>query len=90
GVAKIKHDNKRVRFLTSDEARELLREVRLWSEDYYLVCMISLYAGLRFSEIMGLTWPDVDLKHKVIHVLDPKSGKNRQAHIVDALVVPEI
>ncbi|MBI9110249.1 site-specific integrase [Maridesulfovibrio ferrireducens] len=84
-IKKIKHDNKRVRFLSHDEARKLMKEVKSRSEDFYHISMVSLYAGLRFGEITGLTWSDIDLEHRIIHVLDPKSGYNRQAHLVDLL-----
>lgn len=84
-VAKVKHDNKRVRFLSPEEARELLKEVRARSEDYYIISMISLYAGLRFGEIMGLTWADVNLKYRVLHLGKTKTSVNRQAHLVDDL-----
>lgn len=84
-VAKIKHDNKCVRFLTRDEAQDLLNEVKSRSEDYYIISMTSLYAGLRFGEIMGLRWADVDLENRVLHMLDPKNTNNRQAHLVDTL-----
>ncbi|XPV77966.1 MAG: tyrosine-type recombinase/integrase [Desulfovibrio sp.] len=85
-VRLLKHDNKRVRFLARNEAEALLAEVRSRSEDWYQICLISLYTGMRFGEIMALTWPAVDLDHKVLHIFDPKSGETRQAYLGDKLL----
>lgn len=58
---------------------------------------LAAYAGLRLSEIVALTWDDVDFARRVIHVraavsggqiVDaPKSGKHRQVPMSDRALV---
>lgn len=70
------NDNRRVRFLTESEATKLLNSLKRRSLQTYRVAFISLYTGMRFGEIAGLTWQDVDLEGQLIHVVDSK-GRNR-------------
>lgn len=39
--------------------------------------VISFQTGMRAGEQYGLTWPDVDLKNKLIHVRESKNGTER-------------
>ena len=75
-----KVNNKRERFLSYDEARQLLDALNEVSSQVHDQALISLHCGLRFSEIAKLTWADVDLDNGVIQVRDAKSG-NRHAFI---------
>ena len=80
GVAMPKKDNARVRFLTYEEATDLLEQARDYPKkrrrgvDFHDICLLALNTGLRKSEVLALTWADVDLEHRVIHVLDAKAG----------------
>jgi integrase len=55
----------RQRFLSRDEMRRLLAAA---SPAYKPALATGLFAGLRVSELLGLSWDDVDLKEKVLRV----------------------
>jgi len=73
-VKKPKYDNKRVRFLSTDEAHQLLDTLKMMSPQVHDMALLSLHCGLRAGEIFSLTWGDVDLKHGLVNLLDTKSG----------------
>jgi len=76
-----KKDNKRVRFLSRDEAARLLKAMSMRSRKLHDICLLSLYSGLRAGEIFNLTWGDVDFERGQLFVREPKSGKNRFAYL---------
>lgn len=76
-VKKPKFDNKRVRFLSHDEAHHLLENLQKKSNETYEIALLSLHCGLRAGEVFSLTWKDVDLDHGLITLLDTKSSKTR-------------
>ncbi len=78
-VKKPVSDNRRLRFLTRDEAERLLGALRERSQDLYDMALLSLHTGMRAGEIFALTWMDVDLERRVLTLRDTKSGKNRAA-----------
>ena len=78
-------DNKRVRFLDSEEADILLDELKGRSQQLHDICQLSLFTGMRMGEIFNLKWNDVDLKHNSISIKDDKSGGSRSAHITPLL-----
>jgi len=73
-----KIDNKRIRFLTHAEADALLYEIKNRSKQLYRICLISLYCGLRASEIFRLKWGDLDFGREIINVIG-KGDKSRPA-----------
>jgi integrase len=82
GVKYPKIDNKRLRFLNYEESHTLLEALRDVSIQVYEQALISIYCGLRFSEIAKLIWADVDLDNGIMQVKDSKSG-DRQAYITE-------
>lgn len=48
--------------------------------------IISLQTGMRAGEQFGLTWSDVDLKHKQIHVKESKNGTERYIPMLPEVV----
>lgn len=76
-VKRPKYDNKRVRFLSHDEAHVLLETLKGRSQQMYEMSLLALHCGLRAGEVFSLTWKDVDLEHGLITLLDTKSGKTR-------------
>ena len=76
-VKKPKYDNKRVRFLSRDEAYLLLEILQKKSQETYNMALLSLHCGLRAGEVFSLTWKDIDLDHGLITLLDTKSSKTR-------------
>lgn len=72
-----KVNNRRMRFLTPEEAHRLLDELKQHSLTVYLQALISLHCGLRFGEIAALTISDIDFYSGNIYVRDPKNSKSR-------------
>lgn len=54
-------DNKRQRYLTQEQAHELLNRLKEKSETVYEISLFSLITGCRHDEIVSLTWGDLDL-----------------------------
>ena len=84
-VKKPSYDNRRVRFLTKEEADDLLTELRKSRRTTSRrITLISLHCGLRFGEIAGLTWGDVDFHcgdHGTLCIRNPKNGRTRFAYL---------
>lgn len=72
-------DNKRIRFLSSDEAERLLAAVRKKSRSTHDIALLALFCGLRAGEVFFLTWADVDLENEMLTLRDTKSGQTRAA-----------
>ena len=49
----------------------------------YRMATISLYMGLRASEIFGLRWKNLDQGNGLVWVMDGKSGKSRAVYMPD-------
>ena len=81
GVKVRMNDNKRMRFLTQDEASALLAELLRRSWQLHDIALLSLRCGLRAGEIFSLTWDCVDLDQGTLFIKDTKSGKNRHAYM---------
>lgn len=82
-VRKIKYDNKRVRFLSIEEAHILLNFLKEKSQQVFEMALISLHCGLRAGEIFNLKWQDIDFEHGLITLLDTKNGKTRRVSMTD-------
>jgi len=78
-----KVDNARLRFLTPEEAERLLEALAARSQDVHDQALLSLHAGLRFSEIASLTWADVNLENGALTIRDAKTG-TRISFLTDA------
>ncbi|MFZ2447360.1 MAG: site-specific integrase [Syntrophobacteraceae bacterium] len=76
-VKKPTEDNRRMRFLTFDEAESLLGKIKSASVDCWRITLISLHCGLRFGEIASLVWGDVDSGKNCLCVRNPKNGRTR-------------
>ena len=76
-VRKPKFDNRRMRFLSYEEAQGLLDTIKLKSQTTHDIALLSLYCGLRAGEIFSLTWNCVNLESERIHVRDTKSSRDR-------------
>ena len=78
-IKRPKKDNRRLRFLTHDEADQLLKKLMATSQDVHDIALLSLHSGLRAGEIFSLKWDDLDIERGLIAVIDPKPKKNRMA-----------
>lgn len=68
----------RVRFLSDAELPRFLQACRVSSNaSLYLAVVLSLTTGGRQSEIMGLRWPQIDLKRRTAMLGDTKNGDAR-------------
>lgn len=71
----------RIRWLTKDEARQLLAAARLHAKRPHLpnVITLGLNTGMRKMEMLALTWAAVDWQRHVIQLegTNTKSGKRR-------------
>lgn len=84
-VKKPTADNRRLRFLSHEEADRLLAALAERSPDVHSMALLSLHCGLRAGEIFSLTWQDVDLGRGILSLRDTKSGKCRAAIMTDAV-----
>ena len=78
-VKRPKVDNRRVRFLSPDEAARLLATLKERSIDAHDFALLSLFTGLRRGECAALTWTDIDFENGLIFVKDSKNKSNRHA-----------
>jgi integrase len=72
-------DNRRLRYLSKDEADRLLSLLAGKSQDVHDISLLSLHSGARAGEIFALTWGDVDLDRHVLTLRDTKNGETRKA-----------
>jgi integrase len=77
GIKKPKKDNKRYRFLTSNEADLLLNNLKIKYPLIHEISLISLNCGLRAGEIFALTWSNIDLENGRLIATDTKTKENR-------------
>ncbi|GKT07635.1 site-specific integrase [Desulforhabdus sp. TSK] len=84
-VKKPTADNRRMRYLTHEEAAALLDEIKARSINSWRICLLSLHAGLRFGEIAGLTYGDIDLERNTLWIRDPKNGYSRHVPMTATL-----
>lgn len=76
-------DNKRLRFLSHDEADKLLTALQGKSQAVYEQAVMSLHCGLRFGEIASLVWGNVDLERGTMAIVDPKNKRTRIAYMTE-------
>ena len=77
-------NNRRLRFLSHEEAGILLSELLVSSPQVHDQCLLSMHCGLRFGEIAKLALVDLDFTHGIIQVRDPK-GESRQAYMTEEI-----
>jgi site-specific recombinase XerD len=78
-------DNARVRFFTRDQADTLLLKLREKSPQLAQITEVSLFSGLRWGEVAGLLYPDVNIDQKTIFVRDPKNKHSRTVPMPERL-----
>jgi integrase len=76
-----KIENKRVRFLSQEEAADLLNHLKAVNLTIHDMAFLSLFSGMRFGEIKSLKWGAVDLGRGLITVFDGKGTKTRTAYM---------
>lgn len=81
-VTKPKEPKGRVRFLSEDEIEKLLKACK--HSDctvLYPIVVLAVSTGMRYGEIMGLRWQDIDLEMGRIILPDTKNGERRNVPI---------
>lgn len=77
-ITKLRESQGRDRFLSPQERERLLQECRLSSNpNLYPIVVIALVSGMRYGEIVGLTWRDVDLERGMAKLRKTKNGDVR-------------
>ena len=77
-----KEENRRSRFLSAAECRDLIAAA---PKHLKPILIFALNTGCRKGEILGLTWDRVDLKHGFIRLDKTKSGTGRDIPINNTL-----
>ena len=77
--------NKRERFFSRDEANSLLSVLKTRSLQLHDICLLSLYCGLRLSEVLKLRGQDLDFENTLIHIADPKNKHPRKAYMTSII-----
>ena len=73
-----KESRGRVRFLDDNERERLLQACKESKRPYlYLIVLIAISTGMRYGEIINLTWADVDFQRKRIILQDTKNNERR-------------
>lgn len=92
-IKPVKCPEPKTKYLSRDELSLLLSdtEAGMWND----MILIATHTGMRFGELCGLHWEDVELDTKTIYVrralvrkllTTPKSGKKRAIPMSDAVV----
>ena len=72
-VSKERVNNRRKRWLKSQEEERLLRASPEWLRE---IIVFALNTGLRRGEILNLKWSLVDLKRRTLTILEQKNGED--------------
>jgi integrase len=83
-VKKLKFDNKRMRFLSREEAEFLLAILKNKHTGLHDMSLLSLHTGLRAGELFSLTWNDVDFDNERLSIKDTKGKQNRFVYLSHA------
>ncbi|MFA5794515.1 MAG: site-specific integrase [Candidatus Brocadiia bacterium] len=82
-VSLFKENNQRVRYL---EKNELVRLLAFSAPHLKPIIIMALNTGLRLSEVLSLTWADIDLQRRLIKVMVTKNNEPRYIPITNRLM----
>jgi integrase len=80
-VTKLREENRRDRYLSTDEERRLLAVCAGERAHLRPIIIMAIYTGMRRGEILSLRWSQVDFSRGIIHLVKTKSGKGRDVPI---------
>ncbi|MEA2018956.1 MAG: site-specific integrase [Campylobacterota bacterium] len=78
-----KIDNKKVGFLTKDQAKVILDKLMEENKRTYQLTTLCLFTGARFSEVASLTWNDINFDTNLIYFKPTKDGNSRFIMMTD-------
>ncbi len=82
-VSKEREAPGRVRYLSDDERKALLRACKQSAlTELHLIVLLALTTGMRRGELLGLRWPDIDLKRSLIVLQKTKNGERRSVPVL--------
>ncbi len=84
-IKKLKIDNKRERFLNTEEIKILIDEVRD-NELIYLFCLLSLSTGARATTIINIQKKHIDLNNRTITLTDFKNKSTYKGFMTSDMV----
>ncbi len=76
-VRKLRVDNQRNRYLSTDEETRLMAQLKGRRRHLYPLVALALGTGMRRGELLNLSWRHVDLLRGVIHVVNTKTAHDR-------------
>jgi integrase len=77
-ITKPKEPRGRVRYLSDQERHQLLAACQTSRNPYlHTIVVLALATGARRGELLGLQWPDVDLKRGTLTFQETKNGERR-------------
>lgn len=78
----MKENNRKLRFLNTDECQRL---IDCCTTHLKSIVITALNTGMRRGEILSLKWEQIDLRHGYISLTDTKSGEGREIPINNTL-----
>jgi len=83
-----RENNERIRFLSDNERTRLFESCKAsqWSKLYLLVLM-AITTGARKSELLNLTFNDIDFYRKTAHVKTSKNGQPRILPLTNEVII---
>ncbi len=67
-------DRKRQKYLTQDEARQLLQGLKELSPLMHDIAYVALYTGMRLGEVLALKDENIDFESRTVHIQNGKTG----------------
>ncbi|MEA2027728.1 MAG: site-specific integrase, partial [Campylobacterota bacterium] len=89
GVKNLKTDDKRERFLSLDEIKLLIENVKDNERLYHFVKM-ALSTGARLESVLSIQKKDIDLEHEKITIKDLKNGSTYTGFFSDEVYLNEV
>lgn len=83
GVKLLKEPPERLRFLSPEEIEALLQQCSVYLRS---IVITAVHTGMRKSEVLGLTWSQVDLRERTIALERTKANERRVIPINDVLL----
>lgn len=77
-ISKLKESSGRMRYLSDEERKNLLKSAKESNNpSLYIVIVLALSTGMRYSEILGMKWDQVNFDQSFITLYETKNGEMR-------------